>query len=267
MTATLPGVPVLICGASTTVGRQISQNLLDEGGEVRLFSVGDVAALRQQGAFVSHGTWDDEGRLEAALTDVHTLVFVPHGLAWPADRITAAASVCATAATNAGVKRVIMVSALGASRSREAHRVALAEAERHLALVPAPTLIMRSNLVQSPRLIDALLTADLDGLDEVRVTPITVEDVAGLVGAFDQARADSRDGTLVVRCEGATAMPFGAYRSALRQRYGAQGRVGRRLLRPSETSALQTFIADGFHDDEADVDGFTLAGLHPSTSV
>lgn len=260
-------MPVLICGASTTVGRQIAHNLLDEGGEIRLFSVGDVAALRQQGAFVSHGTWDDEGRLEAALTDVHTLVFVPHGLAWPADRIAAAANVCATAATNAGVKRVIMLSALGAAQSHEPHRVALAEAERHLARVPAPTLIIRGNLVQSPRLIDALLTADLDGLDEVAVTPVTVDDVAALVVAYDQARADSRDGTLIVRCDGAATMSFGAYRRAARQRFADQGRVGRKLLSSTETSALQTFIADGFHDVDADVDGFALAGLHPSTTV
>lgn len=260
-------MPVLICGAATAVGRQIAHNLLHEGGEVRLFSVGDVAALRQQGAFVSHGTWDDEGRLEAALTDVHTLVFVPHGLAWPAERIAAAAKVCATAATQAGVQRVIMVSSLGATRSHEPLRVALAAAEGYLAAVPAPTLLMRSNLIASPRLIDAVLTADLDGLEETVVAPVSVEDVAALVVAFDQARADSRDGTLIVRCDGPTAMLFDAYRQAVRERFGAQGRVGRRLLSARDTAALQRFIAEGFHDDEADVDGFALTGLHPTKTV
>lgn len=260
-------MPVLICGASTAVGRQIAHNLLDQGGELRLFSAGDVAALRQRGAFVSQGTWDDEGRLEAALTDVHTLVVVPHGLAWPADRIVAAASVYASAAINAGVQRVIMVSALGASHAREPVREALVEAERHLSAVPAPTLIVRSNLVMSPRLIDALLTANFDGLNDVLVAPVNITDVAALVVAYDQARADSSDGTLVVRCEGATSMPFGEFRKALRERLGTQGRVGRRLLSPRDTLALHNFIAAGFRDAEADVDGFALAGLHPSAVV
>jgi len=257
-------VPVLICGAATAVGRQIADSLLDDGGEVRLFSIGDVTSLRQRGAFVSFGTWDDEGRLEAALTDVHTLVFVPHG---PPARIAAAAKIASEAAANAGVQRVVMVSALRVSTSLEPYRMALAQAERALASVPAPTLILRSNLVASPRLIDALLTADLAGLDAIDVAPIAVHDLAALVVAFDRARADSREGTLIVRCDGPVALPFGTYRMAMQQRLPTAGRVGRKLLGAADTAALQTFIADGFTDDMADVDGFALAGLHPTSVV
>lgn len=260
-------MPVLICGAATAVGRQIADSLLDEGGEVRLFSGGDVAALRARGAFVSHGTWDDEGRLEAALTDVHTLVFVPHSVDSAPDRITAAAAVAARAASNAGVERVLMVSALGVSGTADPYRLALREAESQLATVPAPTLIMRSNVVVSPRLIDALLTADLDGVDGVNVAPVSVGDLAALVVAYDQARAKSRDGTLIVRVDGAMTTTFGAYRHAVQQNNAATGRLGRKLLRPAETAALQTFIAAGFADDVADVDAFSLAGLHPTSGV
>lgn len=253
----------MICGAATAVGRRIGESLLDEGGEVRLFGLGDLSALRQQGAFVSAGTWDDEGRLEAALTDAHTLVFVPHGISGPAHQIAAAAKVAATAATNAEIKRVIMLSSLGACRSTEPYRVALAEAERHLSDVPAPTLVLRANLVESPRLIDALLTADLDGLDDVPVAPVGVAELAELVVAFDQARADSQDGVLTLRCSGETTLTFGAYRDAVRERYASVGRVGRRVLSKDEQAVLWTFIADGFVDDIADIDGFALARLRP----
>lgn len=250
----------MICGAATAVGRRIGERLLDEGGEVRLFSVGDVTALRQRGAFVAAGTWDDEGRLEAALTDAHTLVFVPHGLSGPAERIAAAAQVAAMAATNAGIKRVIMLSSLGACRSSEPYRAALAAAEQQLSGVPAPTLVLRSNLVASPRLVDALLTANLDGLDDVPVAPVAIDELAELVVAFDQARADSTDGVLTVRCDGPQNVTFGAYRDRLIQQHS---RVGRQVPSREQQEALSTFVADGFHDAVADVDGFALARLRP----
>lgn len=231
-----------------------------------MFGSGDITDFRHQGAFVSVGTWDDEGKLEAALTEVHTLVFIPHGLAAPASASHAAARVAARAATQAGVQRVLMVSALGAADSTEPYRESLHAAEQALSAVPAQTLILRTNLVATPRLIDAVLTGDLDAVSDVDVAPVSMRDIAALVAAYDQARSDRNDGTLVVRCDGATTLPLGVYREQVRAGVGGGGRLGRKVLQSEEMAALRRFIAAGFRDDVADVDGFTLAGLRPTAN-
>jgi hypothetical protein len=69
-------MPVLVTSAQHPLARRIALRLLEEGGEVRAYAHGAVADLRAAGAIVASGEVDDEGRLEAAMVQVHTVVHV-----------------------------------------------------------------------------------------------------------------------------------------------------------------------------------------------
>ncbi|MEX2504715.1 MAG: hypothetical protein WD378_07685, partial [Egicoccus sp.] len=66
-------MPVLVTAAHRPLAKQIALRLLQEGGEVRAYGSGDTSQLRSAGAFVATGTADDEGRLESAMAEVHTV--------------------------------------------------------------------------------------------------------------------------------------------------------------------------------------------------
>src|SRR6056297_1074504 len=107
-------MPVLVTAAHHPLARRVAARILEEGGEVRVTADGDVGLLRAQGAFVASATPDDEGRLEAALADVHTLVHVGGGIRTAdAGQLVADAEVVARAATGAGIRRLIALSLPG----------------------------------------------------------------------------------------------------------------------------------------------------------
>ena len=261
-------MPVLVTAAHQPLARRLAARLLEEGGEVRVFTSGEVAALRAAGAFVATGTRDDEGRLEAALAQVHTVVHVGGGIASPEpDQLVRDAEVLARAATGAQVQRIVMLSLPGADpEAEEPLRAAKGRVEAVLAAVPCPTITLRLGLVDTPFVRDALATSGLGPeLSDTEVAPVRAADVAELVVAFDRARSRSTDGHLVVAADGPERMSLAGYLD--RVAVGGPGRgsmVGRRLPPAATVERLVAALGGPWWStDPAIIDGWAFAGLEP----
>jgi uncharacterized protein YbjT (DUF2867 family) len=263
-------MPVLVTSAHRPLARRIARRLLEEGGEVRAYAHGDVASLRAAGAIVASGEVDDEGRLEAAMAQVHTVVHVGGGLlATAPHQLERDAETVAVAAGNAGVQRLIGLSLPGASvDAPDPLRRAKGVVEARFAEADPPSVILRSSIVDTPALRDALATAGLGAevLEQTEVAPVRVEDLVELVAAFDQARSRSRRGHLVVAADGPTRMTLQAYLDRVGVTGpGSGGMVGRRLTDELRAPLLRGALTGGpwVTEDEAVVDGWAFAGLHP----
>ena len=241
---------------------------------------GDVSALRAAGAFVASATADDEGRLEAALADVHTVVHVGGGVATrDPQRIVADAEVVARAAEGAGVRRLITLSLPGASpQASDPLRRAKAAAEERLSTLPCPTIALRVGLLDTPWLRDTLITGGLPPeLLATQIRPVRVIDLLELVVAFDRARASSREGHLVVAADGPRTTSVAGYldRVVAGGAAGSAGgpaapqpgrisRVGRRLADAEVVDRLSAVLAGPWEQDAPElVDGWHFAGLEP----
>ncbi len=261
---------MLVTGAARPLARRLAARLLAEGGEVRAYGTGDTSPLRAAGAFVATGTADDEGRLEAALADVHTVVHVGGGLLGSdptAD--VAAARVLATAAGNAGVRRVIVLSVAGASPdAADAYRRARGRIEQVIAEAAPPSVVVRTSLLDTPAMRDALATGGLpSAVRDVVVAPVTVDDLAELVVAFDRARSRATTGHLVVGADGPSRLTVGAWLERLGVRRPGRGSlVGRRLPDPDRLRLLADALLHGpWHSEPpAVLEGWGFAGLHPT---
>lgn len=262
-------MPVLVTAAHLPLARRLVTRLLAEGGEVRAYSSEAVADLRAAGAVVAAGTWDDEGHLEAALTDVHTIVHVGTDLlASDPPRLVDEAAVVATAAANAGVRRLIAVTLVGADpASAEPLRRAAGEIERLVASASPPSIAVRPSLVDTPAVRDALATAGLDApARAVEVAPVRVDDLVELIVAFDRARSRAAEGHLVVSADGPVRMTVDAYLGRLGLRSPGRGDlVGRRLLGEPQGALLREVLTGGpwWTDDPVVVDGWAFAELAP----
>lgn len=242
-------MPVLITGGHRWLARRLALRLVAEGGEVRVYGADDVAALRAAGVLVASGSPLDEGRLDAALTDVHTLVHVGPGLlASDPGQIAIEAEVAARAATSAGVRRVITLSVPGAlAAGTDILRRAKAAEEAALSTVPAPTVVVRASLLDTAVLHDALATAGLanDELD-VEVAPLRPDDLVELVVAFDRARSRADDGTLLVAADGPDLLTLGAYLDRIGiRRAGRIPLLGRRVLDAPRAERLRSALVGG----------------------
>ena len=230
---------------------------------------GDVSALRAAGAFVSMAEPDDEGRLEAALAEVHTVVHVGGGLASPdPDRLVADAEVVASAATGAGVRRLVCLSLPGADDSAaDPLRRAKAAVEARFAQVPCPSVVVRAGLVDTPWVRDLLVTGGLDAAAlEKQVAPVRAGDLIELLVAFDRARASAPQGHLVVAADGPERLSLAGYLD----RVGAD-RVGRGALRgrrlPDQATldrVVEVLAGPWWSDDPTLVDGWAFAELEPA---
>lgn len=113
-------MPVLVTGGDSGLGTRVLDHLRASGGEVRAYldatEVGDTeaAALRSQGYKVAVGEVDDEGHLEAALEQVHTVAHCWGGPLRPLEDQIEAAAVLASAMLGAGVRRLVWVRELAA---------------------------------------------------------------------------------------------------------------------------------------------------------
>lgn len=262
-------MPVLVTAAQHPLARRIAIRLLEEGGEVRVTADGDVSTLRAAGAFVATATSDDEGRLEAALAQAHTLVHVGGGLGTsdPA-RLVADAEVAARAAAGAGIRRLIALSLPGASpAAADPLRRAKGRMEEIFAALPCPSIVLRVGLVDTPNVRDALLTAGLapEFMGTV-VRPVRVADLMELIVAFDRARSSRSEGHLVVAADGPVAMSLVGFLD----RVTASGadrrpsRVGRRLPDEATTARLAAVLAGPWSQEEPYLlDGWSFAGLRP----
>jgi uncharacterized protein YbjT (DUF2867 family) len=262
-------VPVLVTSAHRPLARRLAARLLGEGGEVRVMASGDVSSLRAAGAIVAVGSTDDEGRLEAALAEVHTVVHVGGGLLSrdPAAQV-AEAGVVARAATNAGVRRVIALSLPGAdTEATEPLRRAKGQIEATFAAAAPPSVVLRVSLLDTPAIRDALATGGVRGeVADVEVAPVRVADLVELVVAFDRARGDASHGHLVVAADGPATLTVTDYL----RRVGVAGPgrgslVGRRFADPGRAPLLLGALAGGpwRTEDPAVLDGWRFAGLEP----
>jgi uncharacterized protein YbjT (DUF2867 family) len=190
-------MPALVIGAEFAVGRAAISALLRSGGEVRAFldptrvAAGTVERLRGSGVKVARGTLDDEGFLERALEQVHTVV---HAAADPTERpaevLDGAASML-SAALGAGCRRLVFVSHLGVERpGGNPWLEALAEAEELLVDAPIDTVFLRRALTYGPD--DALTEGLIDGASgaapDATHAPLWIGDLAAAIVA-----ADARD--------------------------------------------------------------------------
>jgi len=193
-------VPVLVTGAEAGLGREAVRALARAGGELRAWldpdavddPEGDAARLRAAGVKAAIGTIDDEGRLEQALTRVHTVVHCWGGpIAAPDEELDGLAGVL-SAALGAGCRRFVWPSHLGADRpDGDAYLSACAEGEDLLAGAGLESIVIRRALTYGPG--DAL-TRRLAGpagdalRPGARHAPLLAADLAAAV-----ARADALD--------------------------------------------------------------------------
>lgn len=261
-------MPVLVTAAHRSLARRLVLRLLAEGAEVRAYGNGVSGALRAAGAFVASGTPDDEGRLEAAMAGVHTVVHVGPGLLTrDAASITTEAEVVARAATNAGVRRLIGLSLPGAAADAvEPVRRSSHAAEVALASAGPPSIVVRTSLIDTPAIRDALATVGLGPEEaEVPVAPVRLTDIVELLAAFDRARSRATSGHLVVAADGPVRTTLGDLLVVVGVgRPGAGGLLGRRLLADDQAPLLRSALAGPWwSDDPRLLDGWTFAGLTP----
>lgn len=201
-TATLPAMPVLVTGAEHAVGRAALRVLLRAGGEVRAYldphAVRDglVGELRAAGCKVARGTPDDEGLLELALEQVHTVVHAGADPLVSAEAVLDDAASVLSAALGAGCRRLIVVSHLGVGEPRgNPWLEALAEVEEMLVDAPLETVVIRRTLTYGPddALTAVLAQSSAGAAPDAQHEPVWIEDLAAALVAAD---ARDRSGAL-----------------------------------------------------------------------
>lgn len=199
-------MPVLVAPADTPLGVAFVQSLRGLGAEVRAYATGagNVGALRAAGAYVAVGDLDDEGRLDAAMTDAHTVVALhADPLANDAEVLDAHLRVFLTAARKAEVARLVVRSVPRASGSADPLRAVCASIERALESLPLPTVAVRTSLVDTPALRDAAVSLGTSRIDtDVQVATLHPDDVVDALVALDDARSTMSEGHVVFHLQG-----------------------------------------------------------------
>ena len=199
-------MPVLVAPADTPVGVPLVQALREDGAEVRAYATGDgdVPSLRAAGAFVAVGDLDDEGRLDAAMTDAHTVIALHADPLVPDARVLDDhLRVLLTAARKAEVQRVVVRSVPRAPDGNDPLRRVCAAVEHALAELAVPTMAVRTSLVDTTALHDALASISPRDVDpDLPVAPITVGDVVEALVALDAVRGTARVGHATFRLQG-----------------------------------------------------------------
>jgi len=263
-------MPVLVHAAHRPVAGALARRLLVEGGQVRATASSGISRLRAEGVFTAACDPDDEGTLEAALTQVHTLVVVLGGLGRPdVEGVRSEGLAAARAAGGAGVERAVVVTLAGSDpAASDALRRAHGEVADAFAELPLPSVEVRTGLVDTPATAGLLLGAGLPTEERARVVaPVATAALVELVVAIDRARGRAAAGHLVVAADGpvrrsieqqlalAAAAPGGDR--------GAQPRlVGRRVPSPAARDALLAALDGPWWTDDADVpDAWALFGV------
>lgn len=212
-------MPVLVTGAEHGLGAAVTEQLLASGGEVRAFL--DAAAagadraevLRARGCKVAVGELDDEGHMEAALAQVHTVAHCVVGpLHDPVGQVAHAATL-ASALLGAGVRRLVWVRELAVDATNP-YLVALDEIGALFEDLPVETVTLSTAVRYGPadpltrRLAAGWVPASAVDLDTPHA-PIHVDDVARAVAAADRQRHAAADLQLRLGLVGPETMSLG----------------------------------------------------------
>lgn len=190
-------MPVLVTGAERGAGRAIVRALLRAGGEVRVLldpldAPADlVTRLRGAGCKVARGTPDDEGLLELALEQVHTVVHAAADPLTEPARVLDDLATTVSAALGAGCRRLVFVSHLGAAEpDGNPWLEACRDAEDLLAEAPIETVAVRRALTYGvdDELTTVLSETTAGAEPDAMHMPLWADDLAAAVVA-----ADARD--------------------------------------------------------------------------
>jgi uncharacterized protein YbjT (DUF2867 family) len=188
----------MVIGAQSQLGDRVIEHLRSSGGEVRAYldatvaTDDDAARLRATGCKVALGELDDEGHLERALEQVHTVAHCWTGpLHDPAAQVEVAATV-GSALLGAGVRRLIWVCEL-AHDERNPYLTAAAQIRELFHSLPLETVTLATGLRFGPgdRFTARLRAGWLCGSDVVggaEHAPVHIDDVARAVAAADRQR-------------------------------------------------------------------------------
>jgi uncharacterized protein YbjT (DUF2867 family) len=212
-------MPVLVTGPETVVGRAAVDALLRTGGQVRTFVDPDVAGgdvvteLRRAGCHVARGELGDEGRLELALEQVHTVVHLGGGpMEDPDDEVDAAAGVL-SAAIGARCKRFVWLSHLGADDpAGNAYLAACEEVESMLAEAPLESIVLRRALTYgtSDPLTAVLAAGEVPAaVAQARHSPVFAADLAAAIVQADRPRGSTEALHVVVAIAGPRDLTVG----------------------------------------------------------
>ena len=190
-------MPVLVTGATGCVGRALVPKLVEAGGQVRVYVRRDVPEYRDLGVHVAIGEADHEGRLEAALEQVHTIVHLiggpdpERGVSVEWLNLTST-EVALRAAENAEVRRILFLSPKGADAgSRHPYLNAKGRAQEAILASRLEHAIFRCAPVWAPGSVLARFV-ESGGRTDARVNPIAVNDVAAALLAADNRDAELR---------------------------------------------------------------------------
>lgn len=256
-------MPVLVHAAHRAVARSLAIRLVAEGGQVRATARAGVGELRAQGVFTAACDPDDEGRIEAALTQVHTLVVLLGGLgSADVDAIRREGEVVARAAGGAEVERAVIVTLVGsAPDAADPLRRAHGDVAAMFAALPLPTVEVGTGLVDTPAAADLLLGAGLPPRERTRpVAIVAVEDLLELIVRIDRARSRATEGHLVIAADGPVRRTIDEH--LLHVGGGGRSRLtGRRVPTPTERAALlATLDGPWWNEDPLVPDGWSLFG-------
>lgn len=251
-------MPVLVTAADTSIGARLVHRLLGSGGEVRAFCRGGAPSLRAAGAIVAVGDLDDEGHLEAAMEQVHTVVHLAGGLLSPSkERVVADATAVVRAAVGARVNRVIALSVPNPDPTADPLRRAKAVTERLLREASLPTVVVRASLVDTPGLQDALAAVRF-GSEELQTTlaPVRENDLVATLVALDEARSTAHEGHVVFHAVGPEVMTLGTYLATTGVAQPGGNLVGRTWRPPGTWPLLRAGLTGPWLPSEGD--GFDL---------
>lgn len=225
-------MPVLVTGAEHALARATARALAAARGEVRVYlpaaigespdpePVRDPVAdrYRQLGCKVARGRLDDEGRLELALEQVHTVVHVDGGPLQPPEQVLDGVASVVSAAIGAGCRRIVWPSMLGAGESKGAYLAACADAEALLGEAPVETVVVRRSVTYAAHdpLTAALAAGVPPEVGRARHAPVYVDDLAAALAGTDRARGARGASHVVVTVTGPEVVSLDAFARLLR---------------------------------------------------
>ncbi len=235
----------MVVGAETGLGRAVVRTLRRRGGEVRAYldaevaGDSDAAELRALGCKVALGEVDDEGRLETALEQVHTVVHCWGGpLTAPDGELDGVAGVL-SAAIGARCRRFVWASHLGADDpGDDAYLRACADVEELLAGSDLESVVVRRALTygQGDALTELLAGGAAAGARPDAVhAPLALGDLAGALAAADAMPRGGASGLSVVL---SLAGPVRTTLAAVADGLSAAGGPRRTGPLPATTAAL-----------------------------